>query len=69
MIQTLLKNKLQSMGPDARIRVNLLNGWASYSVQDFEKAYTLYQTEGIDLLLCEDIFDDGTSCFLPFANA
>lgn len=65
----ILRGKLINMGPDARIRVNLKHGWASYSVQDFQKAIDLYNTEGLDLLLCEDLFDDGKSVLPARANA
>lgn len=65
----LLKGKLTNMGPDARIRVNLLHGWASYSAQDFQKAIDLYNSEGVDLLLCDNLFDDGKSVLPPVANA
>lgn len=65
----ILEGKLMNMGPDARIRVNLRAGWASYSVADLQKAIDLYNSEGLDLLLCDNLFDDGKSVLPPVANA
>lgn len=64
-----LLEKLTTMGPDARIRVNTRTGYASYSIQDLSKALSLYESEGLDLLICEDIYDDGRSVFPPPAHA
>lgn len=60
---------LNATGPEARIRVNLRTGYASYSTQDVFKALELYTSEGLDLLICKDIYDDGRSVFPPPANA
>lgn len=62
-------DRMISMGEDARLRVNRKNGWASYSYQDYDKAFQMYEEDGLDLLLCEDLFDDGKSVLPPVASA
>lgn len=64
-----LRSKMRQIGPDARIRVNLKYGYISYSIQDFDKALQIFNDEGQDILLCEDIYDDGKSVFPRAADA
>lgn len=42
-----------------RFRVDMKYGYASFSTDDAEKAYALYEQEGIRIRLCKNIFDEG----------
>jgi len=44
---------------DARLRVDLKYGYASYSLKEQQKAMDLFASDGIRLRFCKDIFDDG----------
>ena len=54
-----LKKLADSYGPEARFRVDLRFGYASYGVHDLDKALALFAQDGIRLLICRDIFDNG----------
>ncbi len=41
-----------------RYRVDLNYGYASYDETEKEKAFDLYDREGVRLLECDDLFDD-----------
>ena len=45
---------------ETRIRVDLKYGsYVSFAAADIQKAYDLYEREGLRVRFCRDIFDDG----------
>ena len=55
-----IRKLLELLGPNARVRVNLQGkNYISYSLQDVEKAFELFMSEGTALLIQENIYDDG----------
>lgn len=43
-----------------RYRVDLEYGYISYDEKDHDKAVEMYRERGVRLLVCRDIFDEGT---------